>query len=495
MTLPTTNAALADRYDAIPYVTIPHALTQPDRLASAASFMGLAVPQVAQARVLEVGCGDGTNLIPMAATVPSARFLGCDLSSRALSAGRETINALGLANVDLVQADLRELPAEHGDFDFIIAHGVYSWVPQDVRDGLFALAQSRLTAGGIMFVSYNALPGSRVRQIAWEILQGHVDHLEDPRARLVSARELAKMIAHGRSFHTSDDAVRAEFRAIAQSSDSELFHDTLGVPNDAFYFRDVATHAARFGLRYLAEADLHSMSSVALPPDTRRFISALDAGSREQYLDFARLRRFRQSLLCRVGAPTDPAPLAERIAPMHVSADRALVQASASGKLDAIVGQLDPSGGGSGPIRALFDTLAQQAPAALPVASLRDRFAGQGLPKAFESLIADACVSNLVILHVHPPGVVSIPGERPRAGALPRHEAATREMLTSLLHTRVRIPDANARRLLTLLDGTRDRAALVAEINGPAFAYQRDAATTYVERALAQFARLGLLAA
>jgi hypothetical protein len=431
----------------------------------------------------------------MAAAMPSARFVGCDLSERALAAGRRTIDALGLANVDLVHEDLRKLPEAHGDFDFIIAHGVYSWVPQEVRDGLFALAQSRLAANGIVFVSFNALPGSRVRQIAWEILHGHVDHLQGAHARLAAARTLSKMIAEGRSFHASDDAVRAEFRAIAQSSDSELFHDTLGVPNDAFSFRDVSTHAARFGLRYLAEADLHSMSPVGLTTDARQYLSALDANAREQYLDFVRLRRFRQSLLCRVDALADAAPLATRLASMHLSADRALLQAVANARLDDIVRQLVPAGGEGGATREWLATLAQHAPAALPVAALRDRFGGQTLPKPFEALLADACVSNLVVLHAYPPDVVSVAGDEPRASALARYEAATRDELTSLIHTRVRIPDANTRRLLMLLDGSRDRAALVAEINGPAFAYQRDAATRFVDRTLAQFARLGLLAA
>ena len=495
MTLPTTNAAIADRYDSIAYVTIPHRITHPDRLASTARFMGLVIPALASARVLEVGCGDGANLIPMAATMPAAKFVGCDLSARALAAGRETIAALGMSNIALLEQDLRTLPAEHGDFDFIIAHGVYSWVPPEVRDGLLALARSRLSPGGILFVSHNALPGHRVRQIASEILHAHVDSLADPRARLASARELAKMIAGGRSFHASDDAVRAEFRAIAQSSDSELFHDTLGVPNEAFSFREFTAHAARFGLRYLAEADLHSMSAVALAPEARQFLSTLDADAREQYLDFVRLRRFRQSLLCRVDAALDPAPLAERVVSMHVSADRALLQAIASGKLDDIVRQVDPSAGAGGRVQTLFESIAKSAPAATPMAVLRDRFAKEPLPRSVERLIADACVSNLVILHVAAPAVVPVAGERPLAGAVARHEAATREELTSLLHTRVRIPDAKVRRLVTLLDGTRDRAALVAEVNGPAFAYQRDAAMKFVELALGQLARLGMLAA
>lgn len=495
MTLETTNAALAGRYDAIPYVTLPHPLTHPDRLASAATFLGIDAPEVARARVLEVGCGDGSNIIPMAAALPGATFVGCDLSTRALSEGRKTIEALGLANVRLVEEDLRALSPEHGDFDYVVAHGVYSWVPAEVRDGLFALAQSRLAPTGVMFVSYNALPGSRVRQVAWDVLHRHVDHLEDPRARLAEARKLSGMIAAGRSYHASDDAVRAEFRAIAQSSDSELCHDTLGVPNDPVYFRDFHAHAARFVLRYLGEADLHSMSAAALSPEARKELSALDPVSREEALDFIRLRRFRQSLLCRTEARINPVPLAERIRAMHVSADRSLMQTIASGKLPDVVKQFDPANNGDGPVRMLFEMIAQRAPQALSVAAIRNAIGSQPLPRPLDALIGDAYVSNFIVLHAHPPAVAALPGERPRAPALARLEAAAGDALTSLFHTRVRIPDSNARKLVSLLDGTRDRAALVADINGPAFAFQRDAAGAFVDQALAQLARMGLLEA
>src|SRR5688500_17428070 len=129
MQLSPAHADLAQRYDAIPYATVPHPLTHPDRLATVASFLGLSPPPVGRARVLEVGCGDGANLIPMAATLPDARFVGCDLVRRALASGRTTIAALGLANIELVEEDLAALSPAHGQFDYVIAHGVYSWVP------------------------------------------------------------------------------------------------------------------------------------------------------------------------------------------------------------------------------------------------------------------------------------------------------------------------------------------------------------------------------
>ena len=87
--LDTSNAAVAARYDEIPYAALPHPLTHPDRLATVATFLGMRPPNVAQCRVLELGCNDGANLIPMAMSLPSAEFVGCDLSARALDAATE----------------------------------------------------------------------------------------------------------------------------------------------------------------------------------------------------------------------------------------------------------------------------------------------------------------------------------------------------------------------------------------------------------------------
>jgi len=248
------NTVLAERYDAIPYAAVPHPSTHPDRLATVAAFLGMDPPAVGRCRVLEVGCSDGANLIPMALGLPESRFVGCDLSQRALDAGRATIATLGLTNVTLVGEDLAALAPEHGSFDFIIAHGVYSWVPPHVRDALFALAARRLAPNGVMYVSFNTFPGCRVRQAAWEVLHLHVDRIEDPRARLDAARGLARMIGEGggKAQHDSDEAVRAEFRAITQRTDSALFHDDLALPNDPVYFHEFVAHAveqfARLGL-------------------------------------------------------------------------------------------------------------------------------------------------------------------------------------------------------------------------------------------------------
>jgi SAM-dependent methyltransferase len=133
------TAAIAENYDAIAYDALPHPVTHPDHVAAVVTMFGLNPPPVASARVLEVGCNDGSNLLPMAARLPDASFTGCDIAPRAIRNARNAATALGLSNVDFVEADLASL--EGGPYDYIIAHGVYSWVPAPVRDALFALAR------------------------------------------------------------------------------------------------------------------------------------------------------------------------------------------------------------------------------------------------------------------------------------------------------------------------------------------------------------------
>jgi SAM-dependent methyltransferase len=490
----TTNAALAARYDAIAYAALPHPLTHPDRLATIATFLGINAPPVGTCRVLEVGCNDGANLIPMAVGLPAAHFVGCDLSPRALATGRALVADLELANVTLVEEDLTALSPALGAFDYIIAHGVYSWVPATVRDGLFAMAAKRLAPNGVMFVSFNALPGCRARQAAWEILHFHVDRIADPHDRLDAARKLARMLADGgENVHAGDAAFRAELRTISERSDSELFHDDLAVPNDPVYVSDFIAHAGRFGLRYLAEAELHTMSGAGLTNDAKTFVSAQNPADREQYLDFFRLRRFRQTLLVHQDAPRDPASHLSRVAAMEVAADPSLLRAAASGKIARIARDLDPASGGGGPVRKILEVLVAQSPRALPMAELQERTGPIAPARPLAAIVSDAFVSGIVTLHVHPAQLVAEAGPKPRASALARLEARTRDTLTSLVHTRVALPDANARQLLALLDGTRDRAALAAAMTVPALRNDRNAATRFVTHALPQFARLALL--
>src|SRR3954453_8985335 len=142
-------------YDLVTYRTIPRRQTHPDRLAAIAQLFGMRPAPVAGCRVLEIGCGNAANLIPMAYHFPNSRFTGIDLAAVPIAEAVAVAAELELFNIDLRAGNLCDLGAADGEFDYIFAHGLYSWIPFDVRDRLMAVCGERLAPQGVAFVSYN----------------------------------------------------------------------------------------------------------------------------------------------------------------------------------------------------------------------------------------------------------------------------------------------------------------------------------------------------
>ena len=123
-------------YDEVTYPGWPFPQAQPDRLATLARLFGMAPADPANCRVLELGCGDGGNAMAVACSWPGSRVVGVDLAPGAIARGRALAAEAGIANVDLRVGDIARLPADLGEFDYVVAHGVYSWVPEPVRAAL-----------------------------------------------------------------------------------------------------------------------------------------------------------------------------------------------------------------------------------------------------------------------------------------------------------------------------------------------------------------------
>ena len=169
-----------DAYDAVAYPSFSYPNTHPDRLATMAILYGLIPAPVEQCRVLEIACNEGANLIPMAYAIPGSEFVGFDLARLPIKRGQERIPELGLTNVRIFQSDLLNVDAELGQFDYIIAHGLYAWVPEPVRERLLALCSELLGPHGVAFVSYNALPGGHLRNMIRDMMLYSVKDIEDP---------------------------------------------------------------------------------------------------------------------------------------------------------------------------------------------------------------------------------------------------------------------------------------------------------------------------
>src|SRR5258705_2791900 len=189
------TSALHDSYEELPYPNFSFALTHPDRLATIGLLFGLAPVPVDRCRVLELGCSAGGNLIPMAATLPHSEFVGIDFSATAIGNGVADIAALALTNIRLLPMDIRDFGDAFGSFNYIIAHGVYSWVPEDVRESLLALCARCLAPSGIAYVSYNTLPGWHARGAIRDAMRYHTRQFTDARTKVLQARAMLDFLA------------------------------------------------------------------------------------------------------------------------------------------------------------------------------------------------------------------------------------------------------------------------------------------------------------
>jgi SAM-dependent methyltransferase len=231
-------------------------MTHPDRLGMLGRLHGLSVAPIETARVLEIGCGEGYNLMALAAAYPNARLDGFDLAETAITTGKARAAAAGLDNVLLWVADIvgekdRIVP---GGYDYIIVHGVYAWVPEAVRDAIMALAARALAPHGIAYVSYNALPGGYFRMVIRDLLLHEIDGITDTAERLATARQVLEELAQSDPRRgVTIAALRSMAESLLEKSEVVLFHDELGEVYAPQSLTDVATTAARAGLRYLTD--------------------------------------------------------------------------------------------------------------------------------------------------------------------------------------------------------------------------------------------------
>lgn len=482
----------ASPYDAVPYPARAFIQTHPDRLATLATLHGLSPAPPAACRVLELGCGAGGNLLPMAVALPGSTFVGIDTSRHAIERAQAVTDSLGLANIRFAETAIEHFEAPPGSFDYVIAHGVFSWIADSVRDALLALSASVLSEHGVAYVSYNALPGGHGRQALREMLAFHVRDIEGADERMAAARGFLRLL--GAAAEADGDLAKAfgpEARKLADHVDGLFFHDTLAEHNQPFYFHEFAARAAAHDLQYLAEAEFAEMQVGALPEQLQQALLTIsDPLAREQYLDFLKERMFRQTLLCHARVTIDRTPRPGRLEPLAAAAPLRWSEPDDDGRLTFA----GPGGAHLTTDHPVVIGALQRLGDAWPVAPLVAQLAPAGELATVCDALLRCYAANLVRLHVHPPAVSAVAPQRPRVSVLARLEAAQGELLTTARHTGLRLDDDLGRRLVTLLDGTRDRSALLDEL-APDAAIGRAELAGGLEQSLERLAGAGLLLA
>lgn len=446
------QAEATEVYRRSPYPALIHTLTHPDRLATIARLAGLNPPDIRTARVLEIGVADGLNTLSMAQTLPHAQFVGIDIEPAGLERGRARLAKTGLTNLRLEVADLLDGAASiEGQFDYIIAHGVYAWVPEVVSEALLALIAARLTADGIAYVSFNAFPGCYARLPIRDAVLRAAAGARDDAERLERGRAVLREMAAPRP---DDTPMRTGLRAVAQArlqDDNVLLHDEMGAVFRPSYLYDVIDRADAHGLKFLGDASAELVTEAFadddLPPaQVQRLVEARACAN-----DDATFRVFRCALLVH-----GDAQMTRRLEPAVVESLWAMSYAD---EVEPFVFK-----NGEKKIRC------EHPPLADALRRLRAAFPARLSVRAlgFDAPLLKALVGlfdfDMVSLHTVDAPWAGPEGERPAVAPLARVMVAEGSDWAANLDHRVVRLGADPIAAMALIDGSRDRAALLATL-------------------------------
>jgi len=462
-----------DPYDQLPYnaKAIPQA--HPSKLAAVARLFGIQACEPATCRLLDIGCADGAHLLPLAIEFPNATFVGVDLSAEHIFRGQRAVAELGLKNITLLCADFSQHDFGAQGFDYVIAHGFYSWVPLETRFFLLRSMRKWLGATGIGYLSYNTLPGAFLKSAARQIGRDLVEKSDQATSNVDQFRALAKQLSSALSSpHPLCGALKKEFATVAAATDSLIAHDWFESVCDPVSFLTLAEQLNAEGLQFLAEAELKNSPMPHLSPAERRMLAeyGTSRNRREACLDVLTCNGFRQSLV--VGA--------EAVLPSQE--DRAAIQtlyltsdASCEGAKNFRDGEplefINSSGMriqiGNFWAKSALCALMDSYPQALGFEQLTE-MVGRSVPNAeqvkqgsavLQDALFELSLLGFVELRVHAPRCSRTMSSHPVINPIARWQAKQIGAITNQHHVPVTIEDPSIRVLISLLDGTRDHAA------------------------------------
>ena len=275
--------------------------THPSNLAASALSAGHEPPPLERARILEVGCALGGNLTPIAASLPYATLIGVDPFAEQIEQARLRATQAGVSNVTYLPIGVEELEHVEGEFDYIICHGVFSWVPENVRAHILKISRERLTPNGIGYISYNAYPAWKQHEMLRDMMRFHAFRMDTPKEQIAQARALVQFIgthvpdATGNSY---GQFLQSQVEFISGLTEEYLYHEYLETYNQPFWFYEFIKLLDNNQLQYLGDTDLSSMINLHWPEETRDILNDISPTQYEleQYMDMLRCRRFRCSL-------------------------------------------------------------------------------------------------------------------------------------------------------------------------------------------------------
>lgn len=462
---------MSTAYDLYLYPTKAQPQLWIGNLHTVAFLKGFQPRPLGRARVLEVGCGTGMNLLPMAASLPEAEFVGVDLAAQPILLAKQLAARFGVSNVRFHQADIQEMADDFGQFDYILAHGFYSWVPPSARESLWRVARGSLSAQGLLQVSYNALPGALQMKYLREFCQLHMRRFADRETQLREAWNLVTTLA---SMKDADNPLAMAAAQTVAKGFATAIHDEFASINDPFYLEQVVEAAAAWQLRYVADAVQKFMLGLQRLPEGQALLESLPPGDEllhEQYRDFLSYRGFRQSIFTPMACEPEPVRYGERLRQCYLASPLRAGSPDEAGNrvYDAPNAQMGFHS--SNPLLAeLFEAFAMEDP--IPVSL--DDFCKEALPAhhtsrpeivdEFWELLEDLAGNGIIQAYAERPPIPTGVPERPKMAGIGRWEALLGVPLTNVFHRGQNVDDPLLRALAGLTDGTRTVAEISAAL-------------------------------
>ena len=244
---------VGELYRARNYPPMSHPVADPAMIAVSASMAGRRPPHPATARILEIGCGSGHHLIPLAQRWPGAEFTGIDIAPDAIAMARRYASGAGLRNINFLVSDLRSTELAGQEYDYIIAHGFFSWVENETKAALLRFCAEHLSPAGIATISFNVWAGWKHRYPIIETAR------KIQREEGVDENEALTRLA----IAISDPQIRWIIDDMFAKGPDILAFDDFGPVNDALPLDRVVAACAQSGLQWLGESD---PSKNGIPP-------------------------------------------------------------------------------------------------------------------------------------------------------------------------------------------------------------------------------------
>ncbi|MDM8565530.1 class I SAM-dependent methyltransferase [Candidatus Halobeggiatoa sp. HSG11] len=454
-------------FDELPNTCNAMPYAQPNRLATLATLFGMTPPDLSTCRVLELGCCDASNIIPTAYALPEATITGVDTSEQNIKSGQDAIDALKLSNITLQQTDIQDINPDFGQFDYIIAHGIFSWVSPEVQDKILSICEHNLAPNGVAYIGFSTKPGWNVNNIIRDMMLYLSASIDDPTVKINQHKVLLKFLldATKETKNPYEQFIGEEVNNLVQLPETFVCTELAKEQNEPLYFHEFMQQAKSHNLNYLSDAFLSTMLPDSFPDSQQQALQMFngDLITQEQMIDILSNRSFRHTLLCHKDVSLNRSLSPDKLANLYVASSMQ-PNADSYEKFENSRGTLSTSKlivqaalrylGKEWPRAVAFDELLEQARQDTNSNSTTDQ-------ETITNALLIGYSKGIIELHSQSTAIVTTVSEYPQASSIASWQAKQTSKITNLRSEWLIMQNVVCLHLLPYLDGRHSHADLL----------------------------------